>query len=298
MKRSTVVGPNGSDVLDDYRTSYGTFLARHQDEVIGRIQERVSMLTRLPIINQEDTQVLRYGPGQYYHPHTDSLPDDQAGPRVATLLVYLSDPEEGGETGFPETTLKSWAHPGLQAMYGEDVSQCAKGHVAVRPRRGDGLLFWNIHPDGKTEDPLSSHEGCAVMAGAKWTTTFWIHSIAFRPQFRRSDGTWDVGPGGSDALDPGLCQDGSDTCNEWAAAGECERNPMYMVAGSGAPGSRGHCAAACGGCEACTAEDKAAGSPCYWANRKKALFLAFDPTNETRYRRPAAAPGRVKGESG
>jgi hypothetical protein len=28
MKRSTVVGPNNTDVLDDYRTSYGTFISR------------------------------------------------------------------------------------------------------------------------------------------------------------------------------------------------------------------------------------------------------------------------------
>lgn len=28
MKRSSVVGPNGSAVFDDYRTSFGTFLLR------------------------------------------------------------------------------------------------------------------------------------------------------------------------------------------------------------------------------------------------------------------------------
>ena len=28
MERSTVVGPNGSSVLDNYRTSYGTFVNR------------------------------------------------------------------------------------------------------------------------------------------------------------------------------------------------------------------------------------------------------------------------------
>ena len=42
-------------------------------------------------------QILRYGIGQYYHQHTDSLPNDIAGPRVATLLIYLADCQEGGE---------------------------------------------------------------------------------------------------------------------------------------------------------------------------------------------------------
>ena len=35
-------------------------------------------------------QVLRYGIGQYYKKHFDGLMDDAAGPRVATVLLYLS----------------------------------------------------------------------------------------------------------------------------------------------------------------------------------------------------------------
>ena len=42
-------------------------------------------------------QVLRYGPGQKYGAHMDSLIDDS--PRMATVLLYLHDTEEGGETG-------------------------------------------------------------------------------------------------------------------------------------------------------------------------------------------------------
>ena len=65
--------------------------------MLTRIQDRVALMTRLPVIHQEDMQVLRYGMEQYYHKHTDSLPGDAAGPRVATLLIYLADAEEGGE---------------------------------------------------------------------------------------------------------------------------------------------------------------------------------------------------------
>jgi hypothetical protein len=30
-------------------------------------------------------------------------------------------------------------------------SQCAKGHVAYKPKRGDALLFWDMRPDSKSE---------------------------------------------------------------------------------------------------------------------------------------------------
>lgn len=37
-------------------------------------------------------QVLRYDVGQYYHQHMDVLSNDQAGPRVATVLLYFNTP--------------------------------------------------------------------------------------------------------------------------------------------------------------------------------------------------------------
>ena len=65
-------------------------------------------------------QVLRYGNGQQYKPHFDSLDNDS--PRTATVLVYLSDVEEGGETTFPDS---EWLSPALPAKLGP-FSPCAK----------------------------------------------------------------------------------------------------------------------------------------------------------------------------
>jgi hypothetical protein len=89
MKRSTVVGANGGSVVDEYRTSYGTFLRRKQDPVVAEIERRVSEWVMLPQSHQEDLQVLRYGHGQFYKKHYDSLGDEKAGARVATVLMYL-----------------------------------------------------------------------------------------------------------------------------------------------------------------------------------------------------------------
>jgi prolyl 4-hydroxylase len=50
--------------------------------------------------------------GQKYEPHTDYFHDsynsrpDNGGQRVATVLIYLATPEEGGETVFPHADKK------------------------------------------------------------------------------------------------------------------------------------------------------------------------------------------------
>lgn len=54
-------------------------------------------------------------------------------PRVATVLLYLTDVEEGGETAFPVNS--RWADPTLERRFGP-FSECAQGHVAVRPKKG------------------------------------------------------------------------------------------------------------------------------------------------------------------
>lgn len=48
--------------------------------------------------------------------------------------------------------------------YGANFSQCAAGHVAFFPKRGDALLFWSMGPDGTTEDFHASHTGCPVLS--------------------------------------------------------------------------------------------------------------------------------------
>ena len=51
---------------------------------------RVAAWTHLPVVNQEDLQILRYGSGQTYKPHMDVLEKDTEGRRKATVIIYLS----------------------------------------------------------------------------------------------------------------------------------------------------------------------------------------------------------------
>jgi hypothetical protein len=54
-------------------------------------------------------------------------------PRLATVLLYLSDVEEGGETAFPSQSV--WADKRQAKRFGP-FSECAEGHVAVKPKKG------------------------------------------------------------------------------------------------------------------------------------------------------------------
>uniref|UniRef100_A0A7S0X1H1 procollagen-proline 4-dioxygenase n=1 Tax=Chlamydomonas leiostraca TaxID=1034604 RepID=A0A7S0X1H1_9CHLO len=265
MKRSTVVGAGGKSVEDDYRTSYGTFLRRYQDAVVERLENKVAAWTHLPLDHQEDTQVLRYGIGQFYRVHSDTLRDEQAGVRVATVLIYLNEPEEGGETAFPTS---EWISPELVKRYDGGFSDCAKGHVAFKPKRGDALLFWSIDPDGQTEDHHAAHTGCPVIRGAKWTVTKWIHHKPFRPAEldaaikRQGVPVADV--------DPGICKDTSTHCAQWAKDDGCNKNRDYMVVSVASPGA---CRLTCGECTVCAEGDRA----CYNENRRRIGYLVHDP---------------------
>ena len=69
---------------------------------------------------------------------------EEVTPRAATVLLYLSDTEEGGETAFPSGS--KWLYPDSEQRFGP-FSECAKGSVAVRPRKGAPCAL-NPQPTG------------------------------------------------------------------------------------------------------------------------------------------------------
>lgn len=257
MKRSTVVGAHNEGVVDQIRTSAGTFLTRNQDEVIKRIEMRLAVWVGLPPSHQEDMQVLRYGPSNKYGPHMDGLG------RVCSILIYLVAPEEGGETAFPQSD--AWLHPEVGEPTQGNFSACAKGHVAYKPKRGDALLFFDKMPDGIHEDPASTHTGCPVVKGFKWNAVKWIHPTPFREEDFNRSLVKEFVP----QPDPGVCTDRHEMCQTWAKSGECKKNPGFMLGGNSGQGT---CRLACGDCTPCEPTD----APCIAANRIKGGYLNFD----------------------
>ncbi|KAJ9540582.1 hypothetical protein OSB04_027088 [Centaurea solstitialis] len=212
LKKSMVADKAGKSVESQVRTSSGMFLRNAQDEVVAGIESRISVWTFLPVENGEAMQILHYENGQKYEPHWDYFHDkmNQAlgGHRIATVLMYLSNVEKGGETVFPKSEIKE-----SQPKADEDWSECARKGYSVKPVKGDALLFFSLHPNA-TIDPLSLHGSCPVIEGAKWSATKWIHVRNFSQRRSKKQG----------------CRDENVDCSSWAARGECEKNPVYMHA--------------------------------------------------------------------
>ncbi|GMY13538.1 probable prolyl 4-hydroxylase 7 [Fagus crenata] len=219
---------SGKSIMSEVRTSSGMFLQKSQDEVVADIEARISAWTFLPVENGENIQILHYEHGEKYESHFDFFHDkanqELGGHRIATVLMYLSDVEKGGETIFPNSESR------ITQPKDNDLSDCAKNGYAVKPRKGDALLFFSLHPDATT-DARSLHGSCPVIEGEKWSATKWIHVRSFEKQVKLADNR--------------DCVDDNVNCPVWARSGECEKNRPYMV---GSENSYGNCRKSCKVC--------------------------------------------------
>lgn len=128
------------------------------DLVVEVIRQRIANLLRAPLPCLEVSQVLHYAVGQEFVLHCDFL-DPRAmreeiarnGQRPATVLIYLNEDFEGGETSFPRLGLNH------------------------RGRTGDALVFANVDGAGKA-DERSQHAGRPPTQGEKWVFSQWLRN--------------------------------------------------------------------------------------------------------------------------
>lgn len=160
-ERSPVVADgDGGMQVHAHRTSRGAMLQRGETELIARIEGRLAALTRWPVERGEGLQLLRYEKGNEYRPHFDwfdpALPGprkhlERGGQRLATIIMYLGEVEQGGATAFPKL--------GLQ----------------VQPKKGCAVFFANTDPYGVPEQK-SLHAGEPVLKGVKVIATKWLRA--------------------------------------------------------------------------------------------------------------------------
>lgn len=68
-----------------------------------------------------------------------------------SVLCCSSDVEEGGETAFPIAKGDFSAVP-----WWDELSECRKKGLSIKPKMGDALLFWSMKPEA-TLDESSLH---------------------------------------------------------------------------------------------------------------------------------------------
>ena len=160
LKASRVLKPGGKAAGQaSVRTSSTAFLVGFNlDPIATVVKRKVAMLVGVPISHVENIQVVRYTTGQAYGPHLDAMnlekfpQEAKKGQRVATVLVYLNDIDNGsGKTRFPRLG------------------------VEVTPQRGKALYFRNTSEDGSI-DSRSLHEGAPVEGEGieKWAANIWV----------------------------------------------------------------------------------------------------------------------------
>lgn len=152
------IGAQGA-VQDQTRTNSVAELGLiHTDLVVLLVRERLSAACGLPVAAMETPQVFHYAVGQQFRLHEDYLVPDGAyksrelathGQRAKTLLIYLNDGFEGGETAFPDVGLR------------------------FRGGKGEALMFTNVLPDG-SPDRRMSHAGLPPTKGEKWLFSQWV----------------------------------------------------------------------------------------------------------------------------
>lgn len=154
VRPSTIADPNGDA---NFRTS-STCDLNHRDPTVRLVNDKLHLLTGIPLEYGEPLQGQRYEVGQEFKAHTDFFDPHGAdwetycavpGQRSWTLMVYLNQPIAGGATRFLAT---------------------GKLH---QPEVGKLLAWNNVRADGTTNaDTL--HQGMKVRKGRKYIITKWF----------------------------------------------------------------------------------------------------------------------------
>lgn len=96
--------------------------------------------------------VRHMGPSVSKNPQNPTSQNSQAHPTPtasARPAVFPNIPAPGGDNG-------------------PTFSDCARKHLAAKPRKGSAVLFHSIKPSGELER-RSLHTACPVIRGEKWS---------------------------------------------------------------------------------------------------------------------------------
>ena len=156
--KPSMVGTKENAHVNDVRTSQNTFIPINADKLISKIFYKIVKLTgKNPKQFDKHFQVVKYEDGQEYKKHLDPsvsiITEKKYCHRFFTILLYLNDVEEGGETYFPNLDIK------------------------VTPKKGKLVYFKNYKKDKEKYviDTKSYHSSLPVKNCEKWVANLWFH---------------------------------------------------------------------------------------------------------------------------
>jgi prolyl 4-hydroxylase len=161
LMKTIDAGKQPSQILADdpdpeFRTSETCNLNPHADLTKG-IETKITRLMGIDPRHGETIQGQRYAVGQQFKAHHDFFYTSEpywveqnkiGGQRTWTVMMFLNEPEAGGQTFF------------------------TKAGVKVAPKTGN-LLTWNNLDTLGEPNPNSLHQGMPVEAGVKYIITKW-----------------------------------------------------------------------------------------------------------------------------
>lgn len=124
-----------ASLLSASRTSYTSRIEDADDPLVHRIIGRAAAVFEVPLSHIEAVSALRYTPGQQFKLHHDG------DFRTHSILIYLNDVHQGGETVLPELNL------------------------CFKPRQGSGICWRNVSLEDGTADMRTLHGGLPVQEG-------------------------------------------------------------------------------------------------------------------------------------
>lgn len=155
---SKIYSSNEDVYVENSRQSEQCWL-KDENPIIKSISDRVKDYTKTHNNYHEDLQVVNYYKGGFFSPHYDACDgdskycermDNNNGARLLTVLFYLNDDFEGGETVFPNI------------------------NKIVKPKKGKAVIFKNVDDNGVIIRQ-ALHGGEPVRSGNKWIANKWIH---------------------------------------------------------------------------------------------------------------------------
>jgi prolyl 4-hydroxylase len=155
---SQVISDTNDKIDKTTRTSHSFYISKSSDDIIKRIENKVSKLLNRDVEYIEGLQVVNYKPGDFFKEHHDYFHEPYLSKiknqREFTFFVYLNNFKgNGGQTSFPLLNKEFY------------------------PKKGDAL-FWRNCENINSCYNLSLHQGKAPEIDEKTGLNIWVR---FKP---------------------------------------------------------------------------------------------------------------------